>query len=210
MPGSLWGRWPVREGVVLHGAGDTPDGFRPKFRHVESRTGGVVAWAFPHARKQATPEDCLTYAGLAAARFKHSCWDAEQFSGLRGGIALGFSMGAITAMQLGHSLPPGSLSAVVCVAGCYSLMQAFGTAYAPHGTGSFDTLFIHGDSDVQIPESLARECSDGLRRAGHKVDFWSVPGAGHSWGELGLDRASPLSKRLIGWIENPDSRGRCL
>jgi predicted esterase len=194
-------------GLALHGAGDTSEAFTKSLTYVATNTGSID-WHIPAADKKPTLSDALHYSGLAQHKFAFPCWDLDKLanSAVRGGVLLGFSMGAITAMRLLHESRPDTFSALVCIAGCYSALQPITGIYRPPRRTSARILFIHGNNDRDIPPALSRECANGLLRGAHAVDYWSVPNAGHSWTELGLHTQGPVADRLVRWI-NTHGRG---
>ncbi|GHJ48997.1 hypothetical protein Cs7R123_63390 [Catellatospora sp. TT07R-123] len=191
----------MRHGLALHGAGDTADAFTSKFAYVATNTDSV-AWHVPTADKKPSVSDALHYAGLAQRRYTFPCWNIDELaeSAVPGGVLLGFSMGAITAMRLLHESKPDTFSALVCIAGCYSILQQVTGFYDPPQRTNTRILFIHGSDDREIPPALSRECATGLLRSSHTVDYWSVPNAGHNWTELGLHTQGALADRLVRWI----------
>lgn len=186
--------------LALHGAGGSPTRFRDQIEHIASATPSNQ-WHFPTADTEPAPVDKIHYAGLGAAAYRHPCWDIDNLAkASQGKVLLGFSMGAITAMRLLQTAPEG-VRALVCVAGCYSMMQMFGETYqAPVGfTGP--VLFIHGNADKKIPPSLSEECAKELKRSGAPVEYWVIEGAGHDFGELGLSQPSKVANQVGQWIE---------
>jgi len=185
--------------LALHGAGGSAERFRDQLRHIASENS---QWRVPTADKHPDPWDKIHYAGLGAAAYRLPCWDIDAVAqNGRGRIVLGFSMGAITAMRVLHASPTG-IRAVVCIAGCHSMMQLLGEPYTAPSEFEGAVLFIHGTADKKIPPALSIECATALERAGASVDYWTVPGAGHSFGQLGLADSSPTAHRLRQWIED--------
>jgi pimeloyl-ACP methyl ester carboxylesterase len=183
--------------LALHGAGGSPERFRDQLRHIAT---GTVDWDLPAADKRPDPADRIHYAGLGAAAYKLPCWDLDALARAgEGKVLFGFSMGAITAMRVLRTAP---VRAVVCIAGCHSMMQLIGEPYEPPPEFTGPALFIHGTADRKIPPALAEDCARALERAGVPVDFWPVPGAGHSFGQLGLAEPGPVTERLRQWIED--------
>lgn len=185
--------------LALHGAGGSAERFRDQLRHIAS---DLTSWDVPTAGKPPDPLDKIHYAGLGAAAYRLPCWDIAALAQEgRDKVVLGFSMGAITAMRVLQA-SPASLRAVVCIAGCHSMMQLLGEAYTAPAGFKGAVLFIHGTADKKIPPQLSKECATALERSGASVDFWNVPGAGHSFGQLGLAEPSPTAHRLRQWIED--------
>ncbi|MCC3765505.1 prolyl oligopeptidase family serine peptidase [Glycomyces sp. TRM65418] len=185
--------------LALHGAGGSAERFRDQLRHIAS---DLSSWQIPSACKDPEPLDKIHYAGLGAAAYRLPCWDIEAL--VRAGrdkVILGFSMGAITAMRVLQA-SPACTRAVVCIAGCHSMMQLLGEPYTPPSGFKGAVLFIHGTADRKIPPALANECAKALERSGASVDYWAVPDAGHSFGQLGLAEPSPTAHRLRQWIED--------
>jgi predicted esterase len=194
-------------GLALHGAGDTIEAFTKSLTYVASNTDSVD-WHVPAADERPTLSDALHYSGLAHRRFTFPCWDVERLANPaeRGGVLLGFSMGAITALRVLHASKPDTFSALVCIAGCYSALQPVTGRYRPPSRTGTRILFIHGTNDRDIPPVLSRECATGLLRSSHTVDYWSVPNAGHSWTELGLHTQGSVADRLVRWIKTHAGR----
>jgi phospholipase/carboxylesterase len=185
--------------LALHGAGGSAERFRDQLRHIASDDS---LWLVPTADKRPDSSDKIHYAGLGAAAYRLPCWDLDALARTgRGRVVLGFSMGAITAMRVLHAAPA-SIRAIVCIAGCHSMMQLLGEPYAAPSEFEGAVLFIHGTADKKIPPALSGECATALERSGASVDYWTVPGAGHSFGQLGLAEPSPTAHRLRQWIED--------
>ncbi|MET8151122.1 alpha/beta hydrolase [Actinoplanes sp. NPDC049668] len=187
--------------LALHGAGGSAARFRKQLHHIATGTP-ALSWQVPSADRPPEPVDKIHYAGLGAAAYRHPCWNIDALA--RAGaqkVLLGFSMGAITAMRVLQA-SPAKTRAVVCIAGCHSMMQLFGEpCSAPEGFAG-PVLFIHGTMDKQIPPALSHECARALEKAGATVDYWLIPGAGHSLDQLGLTGPGPTADRLRQWIED--------
>ena len=208
--------------LAFHGAGESAESFAATLSPITRALGPVDFQARP-ASAHPDLTDRLHYAGVGALRFSHRCWDlptladdVRQWDGGRT-LLLGYSMGAITAMRL-FALVPDLVAGVVCIAGCFSLMQAFGEPYRPPaGCGSHARfLFIHGTEDRTIPASYSHECAEALRAEGFSVAYRLVQGAGHDLGQLGLSGQSCASAALIDWLRafigaspSPEARPRC-
>jgi dienelactone hydrolase len=187
--------------LALHGAGNTGPAFAAELSSlIECTPQGE--WVVPTARVSPTSEDKLYYAALAGPLFKHNCWHLSSYSTppVTTRVVLGFSMGGIATMRLlGQS--NGAYNAVVCIAGCYSMMQLFGAGFPPvEPAGETKVLFIHGDADRHIPQSLSNDYAQYLRANGFTVDRWIIPGAGHDMTELGLTSHTEVVTRLAAWI----------
>lgn len=187
--------------LALHGAGGSAIRFRHQLRHVAASAPSRT-WHVPEADTRPDPADGIHYAGIGAAAFRHPCWNLGTLErAAKDNVVLGFSMGAITAMRVLQAAPT-RIRAVVCIAGCHSMMQLFGEPCAAPDGFTGRALFIHGTADKQIPPALSSECAQALDKAGIPADYWSIPGAGHSFAELGLAEPSPTAHRLRQWIEN--------
>lgn len=62
-------------------------------------------------------------------------------------------------------------------------------------------LLIHGDADVRVPVEQSELFSDELARNGVKVEFITVPGAGHGFG-FRNGRAEDLVVSIVNWFDS--------
>lgn len=101
---------------------------------------------------------------------------------------LGFSQGAMVALQAGLRMAPAP-AALVAIAG---------RALDPEGiTARPPVLLLHGAADEVVPPEATRAAEAALRAAGLAVEAMIEPGLGHGISEAQLARAAAFLARAL-------------
>jgi phospholipase/carboxylesterase len=181
--------------VMLHGVGDSAEGFAPIARVLASQLpdlefvipDGLAPFdGAPRGRQWFSVRGVTTdnrAARVSDAARRVSAWIDGELArrGLTGDklVLLGFSQGAIVSNTLAivRSPPP---HAVVAMSGRLAID---GDA---RSSGTPRVLVLHGTDDPVMPIALAEEAAAGLRARGAEVSVETFPGLAHSVDEREL------------------------
>lgn len=106
-------------------------------------------------------------------------------------VLIGFSQGAMMALNIGTVLPR-PLAAIVAFSGAFIAAPEFaGGAFAKP-----PVALIHGDRDEVVDPELSRQAADELAAAGFSVQLHISPGIGHGIAEDGLAFATQFLRAI--------------
>lgn len=105
---------------------------------------------------------------------------------------VGFSQGAMTALQLGLRHPPG----------CAAILAYSGTLVAPSllppaPADAASVLLVHGEADEVVPAEAGRMAERALVGAGYTVEGVFRPGLGHGIDEVGISLGALTLQRAL-------------
>jgi phospholipase/carboxylesterase len=181
--------------LLFHGVGATPEGLAPIGQRLAAQfpQAAVVAVAAPDrcdlgsgwqwfSVRGVTEQDRPRRVAATLPRFLETVRQWQQQTGVapQQTTLIGFSQGAIMALEAGLAEPPPAAT-VVSLAGRFAELPT-----QPAGPVRFH--FIHGDADPVMPVAHAMQAARRLEEGGGSATLDVVPGLGHGVNAEAMER----------------------